>query len=467
MPQQGKRPLQNQQAKKNELKASAHIGDAMRGSYALIMQPPKWAALNSLALILMSLVFTTPCYAIGSVLAVNLEDAINPASDDVIRASLQEAESGDYQAMMIILDTPGGGLEETRDIISQMARTRLPIIGYVYPEGATAWSAGTLILLASDIAAMAPHTIIGSAQPVRLTPTGGTEAINDSKVINAIVALIKEKAIEHNRNTSSAEQFIIANLNLNAEEAQKFDVIEYISSSPEDLLQQINGTNIKNTTLFTTNAELKYYQPPINLQFQKFLSDPMIAGLLLLIGLYAIIFGISSPGMGAEAIGVISLSLGLIGLGFNVNLGAIFLILVGMGLILAELHGHSFGILSLAGIICIVAGSILFAPTSYPQWYVPAVYQRSLVLALIIPSLILGGFLAFALYKVARIRFGPPASGKIMGEEAEAVDRLDPYGYVLFQGEYWKAETESPINPGEKVVIVGKKGSILKVRRKS
>jgi membrane-bound serine protease (ClpP class) len=439
----------------------------MRGSYALIIQHPKWAALNSLILILMHLLLITPCSAVGSVLAVNLEDAINPASDDIIRTSLQEAESGDYQALMVILDTPGGGLEETRDIISQMARTRLPVIGYVYPEGATAWSAGTLILLASDIAAMAPHTIIGSAQPVRLTPTGGTEAINDSKITNAIVALIKEKAIEHGRNATSAEQFIVSNLNLNAEEALKYEVIEYISSSPEDLLQQINGTRIKNITLYTTEAGLKHYQPPLNLQFQKFLSDPMIAGLLLLIGLYAIIFGISSPGIGAEALGVISLSLGLIGLGFNVNVGAIFLILVGMGLILAELHSHSFGMLSLAGIICVVAGSILFAPTSYPQWYVPAVYQRSLVLALIIPSLILGGFLAFALYKVARIRFGPPASGKIIGEEAEAVDRLEPYGYVLFQGEYWKAEAESPTKPGEAVVIVGKKGAILKVRQKS
>jgi len=192
----------------------------------------------------------------------------------------------------------------------------------------------------------------------------------------------------------------------------------------------------------------------------------MIAGLLLIIGLYAIIFGISSPGLGAESLGIISLSLGLIGLGFNVNLGAIFLILVGMGFILAELHSHSFGLLALAGLICVVVGSILFAPTSYPQWYVPATYQRSLVLALIIPSLILGGFLAFALYKVARIRFGPPVSGKIIGEEAEAIDRLDPLGYVLFQGEYWKAEADSSIEPGEAVVITGKKGAILKVKRK-
>lgn len=404
--------------------------------------------------------------AVGSILAVDLEGAINPASDDIIKNALQKAELGEYQALMIILDTPGGGLDETRSIISQMERTKLPVIGYVYPEGAAAWSAGTLILLGSDIAAMAPHTIIGSAQPVKLSPTGGTEAINDSKIVNAIIALIEEKAKEHDRNATAAEQFVVSNLNLNAEEAKQYGVIEYISPSPDDLLHQINGTRVKNATLLTAEAELQYFQPPLNLQFLRFLSDPMIAGLLLIIGLYAIIFGISSPGLGAESLGIISLSLGLIGLGFNVNLGAIFLILVGMGFILAELHSHSFGLLALAGLICVVVGSILFAPTSYPQWYVPATYQRSLVLALIIPSLILGGFLAFALYKVARIRFGPPVSGKIIGEEAEAIDRLDPLGYVLFQGEYWKAEADSSIEPGEAVVITGKKGAILKVKRK-
>jgi membrane-bound serine protease (ClpP class) len=301
---------------------------------------------------------------------------------------------------------------------------------------------------------------------VKLSPTGGTEAINDSKIINAIVALIEEEAKEHDRNTTAAKQFVLSNLNLNAEEAKQYEVIEYISPSPDDLLHQINGIHVKNATLLTAEAELQYFQPPLNLQFLRFLSDPMIAGLLLIIGLYAIIFGISSPGLGAEALGIISLSLGLIGLGFNVNVGAIFLILVGLGLILAELHSHSFGILALAGLICVVVGSILFAP-SYPQWYVPAAYQRSLVLALTIPSLILGGFLAFALYKVARIRFGPPVSGKIIGGEAEAIDQLNPLGYVLFHGEYWKAEADSFIEPGETVVITSKKGAVLKVKRKS
>jgi len=419
-----------------------------------------------LLLLLLLLLFTYPVSAgSGPVLEVSLEGAITPSSDDILVAALQEAEAGGYQAVMILLDTPGGGLTETTEILKQIEETKLPVIGYVYPEGATAWSAGTLILMGSDVAAMAPHTIIGSAQPVQLSATG-TQPINDSKTINAVVALIEEKARMHSRNTTAAREFVVSNLNLNADEAMRWGVVEYISQSPEDLLGQINGSHVKNTTLNTSDAEVDQFQPPLNLQFLKILSDPTIAGLLMLVGLYAIIFGLSSPGVGAEALGVVALALGLIGLGFNVNLGAVFLLLLGLGLILAELHSHSFGILAAAGLICVVVGSILFVPTSFPQWYVPGGYQQSMALAIILPSLILGAFLAFALYKVARIRLSPPVSDRFEGEEAEVLDRLDPKGYVIFEGEYWQAESDAVVEKGEKVAIVAKEGSVLRVQKK-
>lgn len=401
------------------------------------------------------------------VLAVKLESAITPASDDIVSAAIQEAESGNYQAVLIILDTPGGGLAETFSIIDSLERTKLPVIGYVYPDGAKAWSAGTLILMSSDVAAMAPHTIIGSAQPVQLSATGGTTPINDSKTINAIVAMIVELAKKHGRNVTAAREFVLSNLNLNSDDAKKYGSIEYVSPDPQDLLRQVNGLRVKNVTLSTNSSEVIFFEPPLNLQFLKLLSDPMIAGLLILVGLYGIIFGLSSPGWGAEAFGVISLSLGLIAQGFDVNLGGLFLMLVGVALILVELHSHSFGILAAAGLICITIGSILLIPTSYPQWYIPGEYQRSLAAAFILPSIILSGFLAFAVYKIARIRFAKPVIGMIVGEEAEALERLAPNGYVSFQGEYWKAEAEETVEKGAKVVIVGKDGAVLKVRRRN
>jgi membrane-bound serine protease (ClpP class) len=424
------------------------------------------ASLFLLSLLLLALVppITSAAFS-GPVLAVELQGPITPASDDIVGAALQEAEEGGFQAVMLLLDTPGGGLTETYEILGQIEKTKLPVIGYVYPEGAVAWSAGTLILMGCDVAAMAPRCIIGSAQPVRLSPLGESEPINDSKTINAIVALIEEKARAHGRNTTAAREFVVSNLNLNADDAKNYSVIEYIAPSPEDLHSQINGSRVKNTTLQTWEAEVQYFQPPLNLQFLKLLSDPTISGLLMLVGLYALIFGLSSPGIGSEALGVVALAIGLIGLGFNVNAGAVFLLLLGLGLILAELHSHSFGILAVAGLICVIVGSILIVPTSFPQWYVPGGYQRSMALAIILPSLILGVFLAFAIFKVAKARFAPPVLGHVVGENAEAIERLDREGYVLFQGEYWQAEAEEAVERGEKVVITGKDGARLKVKR--
>jgi membrane-bound serine protease (ClpP class) len=402
----------------------------------------------------------------GSVLAVELQGPITPVSDDIVLAAIDAAEAEEALALMILLHTPGGGLTETTEILRLMEDTDLPVIGFVYPEDAFAWSAGTIILISSDVAAMAPHTIIGSAQPVQLSPTGGTVPINDSKTTNAIVALIEEKARKHGRNTTAAREFVVSNLNLNADEARNYSVVEYIAASPEDLLNQINGSSAKNATLITAGANVEYFAPPINLQLLALLSDPTLAGLLMLIGLYAIIFGLSSPGVGAEVIGVMALALGLIGLGFNVNIGAVFLLLLGLGLILVELHSHSFGILAAAGLICVIAGSVLFVPTSFPEWYVPGGYQQSMALSLILPSLILGLFLGFAIYKVAKARFTPVQNDLFVGEEAEAIDRLDPDGYVLYLGEYWHAMAEKPVEKGETVVILAKDGTVLQVKRK-
>jgi membrane-bound serine protease (ClpP class) len=400
-----------------------------------------------------------------TILAVELQGPITPASDDIVAAALHEAKVGNFQAVMLLLDTPGGGLTETNEILRLMDVTEIPVIAYVHPEGAVAWSAGTLILISSDVAAMAPHCIIGSAQPVRLSTFGEAQPINDSKTTNAIVALIEEKARAHGRNTTTAREFVVSNLNLNAIEAKNYGVIEYIASSPESLASLTNGSSAKNTTLLTQAAAVQRFHPPLNLQLLKPLSDPTLAGLLMLVGLYALIFGLSSPGIGSEALGVVSLALGLIGQGFNVNIGAVFLLLLGLVLILAELHSHSFGILAVAGLICVIFGSILFVPTSFPQWYVPGDYQRSMALAIILPSLVLGAFLAVAIYKVARARVSQPVLGHVVGEEAQAIDRLDREGYVLFQGEYWRAEAENTVEQGEMVIITDKDGTRLMVKR--
>lgn len=422
---------------------------------------PSFILLASIAILFLA----APALGEACVMVVALEGDITPASDEIITEAILQAELEGCEAMVITLDTPGGGLAETKEITSLVERTSIPVIGYVYPSGATAWSAGTIILLSSDVAAMVPGTIIGSAQPVSIGPTG-TEPVNDTKVINAVVALAEEKARVHGRNTTAAREFVTRNLNLNAEDALDYGVIELVSPNLETLIEDLDGMEAKNRTLATSGAEIVWFEPSFRLQVLAVLSDPLLAGLLLIVGLYALIFGLSNPGLGAELVGVITLALGLIGLGFSVNLGALFLILLGIVLLLVELNSPGFGLLGAAGIACMITGSILLVPLGSPDWYTPAEYKIDAFLALIAPTVVIGAFFVFALYKVAEARRRPTYSEKMELEVAEALDRIDPKGHVIYNGEYWAAEAEDPIEPGEMVEVVGKERMVLKVRRK-
>jgi membrane-bound serine protease (ClpP class) len=294
----------------------------------------------------------------------------------------------------------------------------------------------------------------------------GTEPVNDSKVINAVVALAEEKARINGRNVTAAREFVLTNLNLNAEDALEFGVIEFVSPSLEALLEEVDGVVAKNRTLATSGAEIVRFQPSLRLQILSILSDPLLAGLLLIIGLYALIFGLSNPGMGAELVGVIVLALGLIGLGFSVNIGAVFLIILGIVLLLVELNSAGFGLLGAAGLACMIIGSVLLVPIGSPEWSTPADYKMDALITLLVPSIVMGLFFVFAIYKVAEARRRPTYSARMEKEVAEALDRIDPRGHVMYNGEYWVAVSEEPIEAGETVEVVGKERMVLKVRRK-
>ena len=402
--------------------------------------------------------------ASAQVVVVELKNTITPASDDIVSEALRNAQLENAEALIIILNTPGGGLEETKKIIEHIETSSMPVIGYVYPKGATAWSAGTLILLATDIAAMAPNTIIGSAQPVEMTAEG-TRPIKEEKIINAVVALAEERANQHGRNVTAAREFITKNLNLNAEQAKNANIIEFVSSDIEDLLIMVDGMKVKGRMLDTSGADFTYYSPSLRLMLLNLLSDPILASLLLLVGIYSLIFGLTSPGYGAEIFGVISISLGLIGLGFSINIAALFLIVLGMALLIFELYTPSFGLIGIAGIACIVLGSILLVPMGYPGLYSPE-FLNTLLISLLAPAIILSFFLVFAIYKIMKIRTKKPAVGGIIGEISETIDAITPEmtGYVKYQGEYWIAKSEERIEPKTKVVIIGKEGAVLIVK---
>ncbi|KGK98972.1 nodulation protein NfeD [Methanococcoides methylutens] len=401
------------------------------------------------------------------VLVLELSDSITPVSDDLVVDALLVAEQEGYEALVITLNTPGGGVDETLRIIEAIDQSEVPVIGYVYPGGTKAWSAGTLILLGTDVAAMAPFTVIGSAQPVTVS-TGGVEPVEDDKIVNALVALAKEKANQHGRNETAAEKFITENLNLNAEEALETGVIEYVATDVEDLLEQVDGETIKSKELNTSGATIDTYVPNLRLSFMNIISDPVISSLLIMLGIYGIVIGISNPGAGAEIFGVVAISLGLIGTGFDVNIAAIFLIILGVILFVLELQAPGVGIFGISGLICLIAGSIFLVPTDFPRWYTPADVQQTMIIAIVTPTIVMGLLFVFVFYKVLEVRHRKPVIGEEpTGDLAEALDKIDAgsKGFVRYKGEYWKARSEDDLEEGDTVMITDKKGPLLFVKK--
>lgn len=208
------------------------------------------------------------------VLVLEISGAITPASDDIIADAIEKAENENFEALVISLNTPGGGLDETQTIISAIENASVPVIGYV-PESGRAWSAGTLILMGTDIAAMAPFTVIGSAQPVQMS-VEGTKPITEEKIINALVKFSVATASKHGRNETFAEEVITKNKNLDAQEALQAGVIEYVAPSIPNLLTQIDGQEVKGKVLQTENAGIENYEPPFSLSLLGLISNPII-----------------------------------------------------------------------------------------------------------------------------------------------------------------------------------------------
>lgn len=407
----------------------------------------------------------------SNVIVVEITDTIDQSTVEILKESIQIAKNENSQAVILLLDTPGGGLKETFEIAEIINNSEIPIVGYVYPTGSAAWSAGTFILISTHVAAMADYTIIGSCQPVEIS-IEGTHLINDSKTINALTKWIETRAEMYNRNQTIVGRFITENLNLNETFALKYDVIEYKASSIEQLLQDINGTIIrtskKEVVLDTRYAKQIVYTPAISIQFMKFFSNPVLTSLLFIIGILALIFGISTPGYGAEVFGVIAILLSLFGSGFSVSTLSIIFIIIGCLLLIIEIFViPGFGIVGIGGVISLIIGGILLIP-SYPnrEWLISRNYMTEAMTILLTISIIVSLFFVFLLYKALQAKRKKIAVGTFIGETAKTIDRITPskQGYVRFKGEHWKATSDTIIEPDTKVIVVDKEESVLKVK---
>lgn len=400
----------------------------------------------------------------SKVLWIELNESITSASAEKVAAAVQEVSNKNYSAILISLDTFGGSADSTFKIVDSIQSSNVPVIGYVYPAGKQALSAGTIILMASDYAAMAPYSTIGSSQPVI-----GTEPTNESKFVNAIKEKLLTFAQLHGRNTTQVARFVTDNDNLTPEKALRNHVIEAIANSPEELLAKAHGMKIRTlageAVLDTRDAQLVKYEPGLRVSLLKTLSDPIVSTMFLSIGTLALILGLTSPGFGAEILGAVLLILGLIGQGFDVNWAALLLMAIGAGLLVFELHVQSFGILGVGGIIVLGVGMALLVAWPVTPLLVPASRITEIIATLsflLIPLAGLFGFLMYKGYKASKIKrvFTKYPLGK-----GRAVDDISPdkEGYVVIGGEYWKAKSSVHIKAGRAVKAVGDSRGILSV----
>jgi membrane-bound serine protease (ClpP class) len=399
------------------------------------------------------------------VLAVEFENDVNPVTKDYVINAIDRGEEEGYAAVVILLDTPGGLDSSMRDIIKRELDATVPVVMYVYPPGARAASAGAFLVMAADVAAMAPQTNIGSSTPVNL---GGEDIPEDlrNKIVNDAAAYIREIATEHGRNPDAAEQFVREGANLGATEALEQDVIDVVADDLPSLLEEIDGmrTKPKGLVLETSGAEIDTVEMSFWQRILDTIIDPNLILLLMSIGVLGITVEIFNPGLiFPGTIGAISLIIGLFGLQvLPISWAGVLLLLLAAVFFGAEPFVTSHGALALAGGACFVLGSLLlFEPAG-------DAYEVSWPVAVAIAGTFVLLF-GVAMTKVVQARRRTPTTGReeLMGQVGVVRRALEPDGLVFVHGELWQARTTGESIPvGERVCVeaIGD-GLVLEVRR--
>ena len=396
----------------------------------------------------------------GDIYIVKVADAISPGIAEFIDNSIDRAEKEEAACVIIELDTPGGLAESMRIIVQKILGSTVPVVVYVSPPGARAASAGVMITMAADVAAMAPGTNIGAAHPVGAggQDIGGTMP---EKVINDMVAQAKSVAEKRGRNQKWVEQAIRESVSVTETEALKENVIDLIAKNTDDLIRQLNGRNIPGKgVLHLDKASKVIIKPGIRTQILRTISNPNIAYILLMIGLAGLYFELSHPGaIFPGVIGGISLVLAFFALQtLPVNYAGILLIILAIIFFIMEMKISSYGLLSVAGFISLLLGSLMLFKGTGPE--------SKLSLTVLLPTLILiSGFFAFVAGLVFRAQISKPRTGSkgLVGEIGVVKKALTPEGKVFVHGELWHARAQKEIGENVKVRVVNVENLILEV----
>ncbi len=367
------------------------------------------------------------------VLAVHLANDINPVTQEYVEDAVSRAEDGEYAAMVLVLDTPGGLASSMRGIVKRFLASEVPVVVYVAPPGSSADSAGAVITMAADVAAMAPQTNIGSSTPISLSGEDISEDLR-RKIVNDAAAYVGELAREHDRNVAAARKMVTEASNFGAREALEIGLVEVIAPTIPALLSKIDGmkTVPKGFVLETAGAQIEEVEMSFWQRARDFLVDPNLITLMLSIGLIGIVVELWNPGLVFPGtVGAISLILGLYGLQvLPVSLAGLLLMLLAAAFFIAEAFVPTHGALSVGGAVMFVLGSlILFDPAG-------DAYQVSMPIAIGIAAT-LALLLGFAMTRALRAARMPAAVGVQGMVGHEGIMRRD--GMVLVDGELWRA----------------------------
>lgn len=385
---------------------------------------------------------------------VDIEGVINPGASALLQHAISSAETGAGAALIMRIDTPGGLLSSTRDMVTSISESQVPVIGYVGPSGAGATSAGAFILLSAHLAVMNEGTTVGASSPV----AGDGSDIEDTmarKVMNDSRALMRSIAEERGRNADLAESFVSEAVSITAREAEERQAIDLVIPQFSQLLTAANGRSVKiqgkSVRLDFADREVVTVKPRLIDRLLKIIAQPQVAHLLISLGMLGIYLEFLSPGLAFPGVlGGIAMILGLIGVqSLPINAGFMLLLFLGMALMLAELFVAGFGVLGIGGAIAFILGS--FRLFDLPD----TVEYRNSVLAISIGVSAAILMTTFLIGQSLGRQESKAAKKSMIGATGEAMVNFDQIGYVLVNDQRWPALTNEPLHHGDRVEVIG------------